>query len=272
MKHSAKPGCSRYGKLTPAPEGGRQTTLMSRRPLPPCFLGPVLALAMGAQAQPWQPRSAPGEGPNPAHEPVPVEISPLELEGIRDELRDAAQVIARMKADPDVASLLRRARGLFILTDYGRAALGLGMQGGKGLLMTRLGTDWGNPAFYAMSGLNIGPQVGASGGQVAYLLMTERAVQRFTSDRTFSLTAGAGLTFADAQARGLAATGQLNDVVIWSNAPGLFAGLSVGVMGITPDEEANRTYYGRDPALPSLILAGRIPNPHHNFLAKILAI
>lgn len=243
---------------------------------PSLLAGTIAALALASvQAQPWQPRTAPGEGVNPAREPEPV-VSPYmsaeALEGPRAQLIEATQVVRRMKADPDLLLLMKRARGLFILTDYGRAAAGIGVQGGRGVLVTRRGEDFGNPVFYNMGALTIGPQIGAAGGEAAYLLMTERAVQRFLSDRTFSLTAGAGLTFANYQARGLAATGKVSDVVVWSGAPGLYAGLNVGVSGIAPDEEANRAYYGREDATPMLILTGRIPNPHNNILAMVLGI
>ncbi|WP_167784589.1 lipid-binding SYLF domain-containing protein [Ramlibacter rhizophilus] len=234
----------------------------------------ALLLATAVGAQPWQPRTAPGEGVNPAREPEPVVVRPASeaLEEVRERVREAVQAVRLMKADPQLAVLLQRAQGLFILTDYGRAAVGLGVRGGQGVLVTRQGTDFGNPVFYNMAGLSVGPQIGATGGDAAYLLMTERAVQEFMSDRTFALTAGAGLTFATThKARGMAATGKVSDVVVWTGAPGLYAGLSVGVMGIRPDGDANRVYYGAE-ASPLSILSGRVPNPNNNVLAMVLAI
>ncbi|MEJ7928997.1 lipid-binding SYLF domain-containing protein [Ramlibacter sp. AN1015] len=227
-----------------------------------------------AQAQPWQSRSAPGEGPNPARAPEPVEVHPAseQLEEAREDLLEAVHVVRRMKADPQVLQLLQRAQGLFIVNDYAHAALGVGVQGGEGVLVTRRGNDFGDPIFFNMGALSIGAQAGATRGEIAFLLMTERAVQRFLDERTFSLTAGAGLSFANYQARGMAATGKLSDVVVWTGAPGLYAGINVGALGVLPDGEANRAYYGRDDATALQIASGRIPNPHRNVLAMVLRI
>lgn len=80
------------------------------------------------------------------------------------ELSDAVQVVQRMKADPGLTALLGTAKGVFILPDYGRGAL------------------------------IVGAQAGASAGSMALLLMSDRAVERFRSDRNFSLSADAGLS------------------------------------------------------------------------------
>lgn len=188
------------------------------------------------------------------------------------QVQEAVQVVQRMKSDPEMARLLQRAQGVFILPDYGRAALGVGVQGGKGLLVTRNRGDFGNPVFYRLGGVSFGAQVGAAAGQLALLLMTDRAVQQFRSEGNFSINADAGLTIASYSARGQVSGGKVSDVVVWSGTKGLYAGVSAGLTDVSLDRGANRAYYGRRDADANAILSGRLENPHNNVLGMVLGV
>lgn len=193
-----------------------------------------------------------------------------ELHQAQRQIDDAAQVVQRMKGDTGMAALLKRAKGVFILPTYGRGALGVGAQGGAGVLVTRQGDGFSNPVFYNLGGVSLGAQAGGAGGQVAMLLMSDRAVQSFRSGQKFSLTADAGLTFADHSQRAQAATGKIEDVVLWSGTKGAFAGVSVGVTDVMLDDDANRAYYGRAGLTPAQILGGSVPSPRANKLDSML--
>lgn len=193
-----------------------------------------------------------------------------ELQDAQHDIMEAVQVVQRMKADPRMSGLLQRARGVFILPDYGRGALGVGVQGGEGVLVTRKGGNFSNPVFYNMGGISIGAQAGASGGELAFLLMTDKAVQEFESGKNFSLNADAGLTIVNYSRRAQVSGGKVQDVVVWSNTKGAYAGASVALTDIVVDGQANRAYYGRDSVTPGEIIQGRVENPHNNVLGKVL--
>ncbi|MDQ3058886.1 MAG: DUF4142 domain-containing protein [Pseudomonadota bacterium] len=201
-----------------------------------------------------------------------MQVSPSEAREARAELAEAIQVVQRMKSDPSVTELLQRARGVFILPDYGRAALGIGVQGGSGVLVTRQGDGFSNPVFYNMGGISIGPQAGAAGGQIALLLMTNKAVQDFKSDKNFSLNADAGINIARYARRAQASAGKIQDVIVWSGARGAYAGASFGLNDVVFDDDANRAYYGRQDLNASAILDGRVQNPGNNVLGMVLGI
>lgn len=195
------------------------------------------------------------------------------LKDTLSQVDESVQVVQRMKSDPRVTDMLARAKGVFIMPDYGRGAIGVGVQGGEGLLLVRRqGQGFSNPVFYDMGGISIGAQLGASGGQVALLLMTDKAVQQFESGKKFSLNADAGLTIVNWSRRAQTSTGKLEDIVVWSNAKGAYAGLSVGVNDIMLDRDANRAYYGRTELTPQQILDGAVPNPRHNVLGMVLGV
>lgn len=189
----------------------------------------------------------------------------------RETVADAAQVLREMKMDPQSAALLRRAHGILILPHYGRAALGVGLRVGQGVLVTRHGAGFSDPAFFRLGGISVGVQAGIAAGDVVYLLMSDPAVQQFRSNRSFSLAANAGLTVGSYSARRHASKGKLEDVVIWSGAHGAYAGGSLGISEVVPDTQANRAYYGRD-VRPDEILGGLVVDPHPNVLAMVLGV
>ena len=192
------------------------------------------------------------------------------LRDAKNDVLDAVQVVQRMKSDPEMAALLQQARGVFIMPNYGRGALGIGAQGGEGVFVTRQGANFSNPVFFNLAGISVGAQAGGAGGPLAMLLMTDRAVQKFTSGRTFSINADAGLTIVDYSERAQASAGKVQDIVVWSGTRGAYAGASIGLTGITVDDESNRAYYGRNDVTPSQILGGNIRNPQHNVIGHVL--
>lgn len=203
---------------------------------------------------------------------APVEGRGTPLANARGQVQQAVQVVQAMKSDPAVARLLERAHGVFIVPSYARGALGVGLQAGQGVLVAREGNGLTGPAFYNFGGISVGPQVGIAAGEVAFLLMTERAVQQFRSDRKFSLTLDAGLTIAEYSARGHASTGKVQDVVVWSGTRGAYAGISVGLTDVFADNEENRAYYARPDAMPLTILSGRLEDPYGNPLGRVLGV
>ena len=198
-------------------------------------------------------------------------VDESELKGAHEEISSAVQVVQAMKADPNVRDALARAKGVFIMPSYGRGALGVGVQGGEGVLLVRQGEQrYSGPVFYNLGGLSLGLQAGASGGQVAMLLMTDKAVAEFASGKKFSLSADAGLTVVNWSRRAQVSGGKVQDVVVWSNAKGAYAGASVGVTDVMLDDEANRAYYRRKDLTPQQIIGGQIESPHNNTLGMVL--
>lgn len=194
-----------------------------------------------------------------------------ELKDAQQNIGEAVKIVQKMKLDPELRGELQKAKGLFILPNYGRAALGVGGQGGEGVLVTHEGRNFSNPVFYDMGGVSLGLQAGASGGEVAMLLMTDRAVQDFKSGKKFSLNADAGLTIVSFSARAQASAGKVQDVIVWSNTKGAYAGASVAVTDVVLDKDANRAYYGKEGLSPAQIIDGKVQSPRKNELGQVLA-
>lgn len=179
----------------------------------------------------------------------------------QDRINDATSTVDQMKQDSHLRHLLDRASGVFIVPHYGRAAFIVGGQGGGGVLVARHHGTWSDPAFYSIGGGSVGLQAGASGGSIAMILMTPRAVRKFeNSDNTWSLNADAGLTVVTYSGRAQADTGN-GDVIVWSNTKGLYGGINAGVTDVTPDVKMDHAYYHGDVSVREII-DGRVANAH----------
>ena len=183
---------------------------------------------------------------------------------------NAVAVVKRMELDPTMQRVMVDAKGVYILPTYGRAAVGIGGQGGAGVLLVRQGPDWSEPAFYNIGGISIGAQVGAEGGAIAFVLKNDKAVQRFTDKNNFSLTADAGITVVNWTKIAQGSTGE-GDVVAWSGTKGLFGNVAtIGVNDIRYNERMTSAYYGKTTTAMEVI-DGKVKNPSSEALKQALA-
>jgi len=184
----------------------------------------------------------------------------------RADKSDAQQLVAeataevkKMSADPQLKKLLAKAKGVYLVPEFGRGALVIGGRGGAGVVLARKDGKWTDPAFYDMGGISIGAQAGGSGGAIAFLLMSQGAVDAFKSGNKFSLNAGAGLSIVDYSANSQASWGK-GDIVMWSDTKGAYAGATISVSDVNWADGNNMAYYGRK-VDPSKILAGDVTSP-----------
>jgi lipid-binding SYLF domain-containing protein len=183
-----------------------------------------------------------------------------ELGNAKETVLEAAAVVEQMRADADVARLLDQANAVFIVPDYARASLIAGAAGGQGVLIARTDDGWSAPAFYNIGAINLGAAAGIEGGSIAFLLMTDDALEGFENQHNFSLNADAGLTIIDWTQRAQVSAGKGADVVVWSDTEGLYGDLAISVSDIFWDEQANAAYYGRV-VTPVTIIVGTIIDP-----------
>ncbi len=178
-------------------------------------------------------------------------------------------VLRSVGADPKLAGQLSRARGVLIIPRYGQGGLIVGARGGEGLILVRSREHWSDPAFYKVRSVTLGAQIGAQGGSVALLLMSQKAIDDVMGGNNFSIDANAGLSVAKASAQTQAAVAGAPDAILWSNVKGAYAGANIGVSDVAQDRATDRAFYHRDVAV-SDILTGRVRTAGGSALAKTL--
>jgi len=173
---------------------------------------------------------------------------------------DATAVIQTMDTEPNIQPLIQNARGIFVIPRFTQAALGIGGKGGEGILLTKRGDSWSDPAFYDIGGLSLGLQAGAERGALVFILNNERAAQKFLNQNNFQVSANAGLTIAN-YSREAQADLSRADLVAWSDSKGLFGGASIGLQNVRFDKSETAGFYGKQDVNVADIMNGQIKAP-----------
>ena len=172
-------------------------------------------------------------------------------------VQEAVKVVGQMKSDDGLANLLAKAKGVYIVPDFGRAGLIVGGRGGAGVMMAKNGKgEWTDPGFYDFGAISLGAQAGVSAGSVAFILMSDDAVQQFRDDNSFSLNADAGLSIINYSANAQAAAGK-GDIIFWSDTEGAFAGAQIGISDVSWADDNTQAFYGQK-VTPQKLLSGDI--------------
>jgi len=183
----------------------------------------------------------------------------------------SVNVVRQLELDTRMRPLLGAAKGIFIVPAYKRAAVGVGAEGGTGLLLVRHDDgSWSQPVFYNTGGLSLGLQAGAEGGALAFVLNSRKAVDAFLKKNNVSLSASTGLTVINWN-RMVERSVRGSDVVAWSDSKGLFGdAAAVELNGVRYSQSLNNAYYRRTLSA-SDIIGGKTSNLQAGLLVDALA-
>lgn len=176
----------------------------------------------------------------------------------------SARVLDQIMGKPDQAipqELLDRAAAVAVFPGVFRAALGIGGRGGKGLISRKMPDgSWSAPAYYNMGGGSFGAQIGASSTDFVLLIMNESGLRGLMGDK-FTLGADASVAAGPVGRTAAAGTNITLDagILSYSRSRGLFAGVSLTGVAITPDNDLNRALYQGKTAGDVLTEAAPLP-------------
>jgi lipid-binding SYLF domain-containing protein len=165
-----------------------------------------------------------------------------------------------------------RARCVAVIPDLKKAAFVVGGEYGKGVMSCRAGDNWSAPVFMQLAKGSWGFQIGAEQVDLVLLVMNEQGVQKLLTNKV-SLGVDASGAAGPVGRHGSASTdAQMTaEILSYSRAKGLFAGIDVSGGVLRPDEDSNTNAYGRG-ASPRTILASRemsAPTQAAAFLAAL---
>ena len=156
-----------------------------------------------------------------------------------------------MKADDKGVpqDLINKAQCVILIPGLKKAAFIVGGKYGKGFASCRKmsGTGWSAPAAIRVEGGSVGFQIGGSEQDVLLLVMNENGMKHLLESK-FTIGAEAAAA-AGPVGRDLSAQTDVQlraEMLSYSRARGLFAGLSLGGATLRPDEETNTEMYGRE--------------------------
>ena len=162
--------------------------------------------------------------------------------------------------------LLEKAECVVVIPSMTKVALGIGGSYGRGAMVCRTGKTfngpWGAPAMYALEGGSFGLQLGGESTDVVFLVMNSRGVDALLSSKVKvggNASAAAGPKGRNIEASTDAALRA--EILSYSRARGLFAGVSLEGTSLRPDDEASEQVYGRKMTARGIVMGKRIGVP-----------
>lgn len=183
---------------------------------------------------------------------------------INKRIDSSAAVLDEIMATPDKAipdKIMSDAKCIAVIPSMVKIAVGFGGNHGKGVATCRTENGWSAPAPLTITGGSWGLQLGGQAVDLVMVVTNEKCMQHMLSSK-FKLGADASAA-AGPVGRDAAADTDWKmraEVLTYSRARGVFAGIDLNGAAITQDEDSTRLLYGK--MVPfSTILAGKVPPP-----------
>ena len=182
---------------------------------------------------------------------------------------ESAVVLKEILDMPDgiPKDLLNKALCVVVYPSVKKAAFIVGGSYGRGVITCRTGKEfnggrWSAPAMFALEGGSFGFQIGAQATDFVLLIMNESGANSVMSSKV-KLGADAS---AAAGPVGRNATAETDvvlkaEILSYSRAKGLFAGISLEGSTLRSDDGGNKSVYGRDISAKEIVRQGKVRPP-----------
>ena len=195
-------------------------------------------------------------------------LSPLYGQQESDEarrVRDASMVFDEiMKADDKSIpeAILGKAEGIAIFPGLVRAGFIFGGMRGRGILSARSDDGWSPPAFLTMTGGSFGAQIGGQAADIILVINDRRGLENLVRNQ-FTLGADAAVAAGPVGRDAKAATDvQMRaQILSYSRARGLFAGVTINGSTVRQDRDANERFYGKSLEMKQIVFERVVGTP-----------
>jgi SH3 domain-containing YSC84-like protein 1 len=193
-----------------------------------------------------------------------------------DRVKSAGDVISEIMNVPDdiPQSVIDKADCVVVLPSVVKAAFIVGGSYGRGVLTCRSGANfrgpWSAPSMMALEGASFGLQLGGQATDFVLLLMSPTSAKNILQSKVKiggDASAAAGPVGRNASAETDAS--MRAEILSYSRARGLFAGISLAGSTLRPDNDGNKRLYGKDITAQQIVFEKAVPPPPS--AAKLLA-
>ena len=165
-------------------------------------------------------------------------------------IAEASIVLEEIMAAGDKAvprSIMENAEGIAVFPSLIKGGFVVGGQRGRGVLSVRdrKTGGWSTPAFLTITGGSIGAQFGAQAIDLVLVINNQRGLEQLVKNQ-FKIGADLAVTAGPVGRDASASTDiQLRaQILSYSRARGLFAGVTLNGSTISQDRDANERFYG----------------------------
>ncbi len=185
-----------------------------------------------------------------------------------ERIANSSSVMTEILNVPDdlPRDLLDRARCVVVIPSVLKAAFIVGADYGRGTMVCRTGQafsgPWGAPAMYALEGGSIGFQIGGEATDFVFLIMNDRGANSLLHSKV-KLGADASIAAGPVGRDAAADTDAYmrSEILSYSRARGVFAGISLEGSTLRPDNKANHDLYGRSVTAAQIVRESEVQAP-----------
>jgi lipid-binding SYLF domain-containing protein len=185
-------------------------------------------------------------------------------EKLKSRIDESATVLTEIHTAPDKdvpKELWDRAACVIVIPSLKKAAFVFGGEYGKGLMSCRKGGGWSAPVFMRLEKGSWGLQIGAQSIDLVLLVNNESGMKKLLGNKVTlgaEASVAAGPVGRDARA---ATDAQMKaEILSYSRAQGLFAGINLSGGVLRPDSDDNEDVYGKN-VTPAAVLTGNTAPP-----------
>jgi lipid-binding SYLF domain-containing protein len=193
-----------------------------------------------------------------------------------DRVQAAADVLNEIESAPDSGipeEILSRSECVAVVPSMLKGGFIVGAKYGRGLASCRTPKGWSAPAFFVVTGGSFGFQIGGQAVDLVMLIMNQNGMQHLISSQ-FALGADASVAAGPVgrHAEGNTDWKMRAEVLTYSRARGIFAGVSLNGAVVKQDKDSTREFYDHmvttKAALTGEVDAPAGANPFLSMLAK----
>jgi SH3 domain-containing YSC84-like protein 1 len=193
-----------------------------------------------------------------------------------DRVQASADVLNEIESAPDSGipqEILGRAECVAVVPSMLKGGFVVGAKYGRGLASCRTPKGWSSPAFFTVKGGSFGFQIGGQAVDLVMLIMNNEGMQRLLSSQV-ALGADASVAAGPVgrHAEGNTDWKMRAQVLTYSRARGVFAGVSLNGAVLKQDKDSTRDFYGHmltfKAALTGEVEPPAAANPFLSTLAK----
>lgn len=185
-----------------------------------------------------------------------------------DRVKNSGTVMKEIIKAPDTMpqSVLDKTDCVVVLPSVLKFAIGIGGSYGRGVMTCRGGKSfhgkWGPPTMMALEGGSFGLQLGGQATDFVLLLMSPRSASAILTSKVKL----GGDASAAAGPVGRTASAETDvtlraEILTYSRARGLFAGISLAGSTLRPDNDANEKLYGHKIDAKAIVMGGAVKAP-----------
>jgi lipid-binding SYLF domain-containing protein len=192
-----------------------------------------------------------------------------------DRVQAAADVLNQIESAPDSGiprEILSKAECVAVVPSLLKGGFIVGAKYGRGLASCRTPKGWSAPAFFMTTGGSVGFQIGGQAVDLVMLIMNNDGMQHLLSSQ-FALGADASVAAGPVgrHAEGNTDWKMRAQVLTYSRARGVFAGVSLNGAVIKQDKDATREFYGHMVTFKAALTGEVDPPPAANPFLTMLA-